>query len=1164
MSEAHPKNPLVPQTQASDPHISAWVTANAGSGKTKVLIDRVARLLLGTGGKAPDPSRILCLTYTRAAAANMQNKLFEQLGGWALMEEKALRYALEALQEPETKLDSGIDLNNARRLFAQALETPGGLKIQTIHAFCESLLRRFPLEAGVSPHFNLMDEIEAQTILAEALDRVFVRAREGREPELTQATDYVIRRAQESGISVLVAEIVAKRGAFAGDATETIDAIYDALEIKAGETEASAVESFFSKTDADDIRGMARCFAQGGSHETKSAARLLPAMQSATKTEWLDALNFALLTKGNPRSTTRFPTKAVKAIDPGILETVERFQTRLVDLNARLRTIKSAEDSLNLIPFAKALIHEVDTLKHLRDALDFGDLIRLAGDLLQNSEASAWVRYKLDGGVDHILVDEAQDTSPEQWRVVSAIAEEFFAGDGANPENRTLFVVGDEKQSIFSFQGAAPDALDKVRTRFRALLADPQDPLREPQLRHSFRSAPAVLKVVDEVFKNPAALDGLTATGDAPTHIAFREHAPGRVEFWPPISTLDEDDPPDWWEPVNKLPDEAPQLRLARGIVDQISAWLDPENPHELPAKARPVRAGDILILVRRRNDFAEAVISMLKARGLPVAGKDRMQLNTQLAVKDLLALARFALLPEDDLTLATVLRSPIIGFSEEALYDLAEPRNGRLWGALIARKEDREDFTAAHALLSQMLKAADFLRPFEFFERVLTQHGARGRLLDRLGVEAADPIDELLSQALEFENNGPPSLQTFVDAIESADTQIKREMEQGRDEIRIMTVHGSKGLEAPIVFLPDICALPSEKNYARIFPVSEHAPIWAPISSDAPDMVQVMRTDADAKRLEEYRRLLYVGMTRAEDWLIVCGWYGTNQPKDTSWAKLVENAFAQAPETGATPLLDGNGGVIPSKIFETKGTPDKKKQSAVEEPLLTPLSVPAELMARPKTETSAAQAIAPSRVGGGKSDAFAPMPLSGEFEDSDPPLSSAERGTRLHLLLEHLAPLSSDTRLAAAAKLGASGLIAPVLRILEHQDYAWMFGANSMAEVPVHGPVSALKGRPIVGTIDRLVITDSTAHVIDFKSGRAPADGSIPSAYLRQLALYRAALTDMFESRDVRCHLLWIDENRLDEPSIEQLDAALASLLNDGSLDEKRFDPVDVEAADT
>lgn len=1164
MSETHPTNPLVPQTQASDPHISAWVTANAGSGKTKVLIDRVARLLLGTGGKAPDPSRILCLTYTRAAAANMQNKLFEQLGGWALMEENALRGALEALQEPGTKLDSGIDLNNARRLFAQALETPGGLKIQTIHAFCESLLRRFPLEAGVSPHFNLMDEQEAQAILAEALDRVFVKARERTEPELTTATDYVIRRAQESGIHALVAEIVAKRDAFRGDAADTIDAVYAVLEVEAGQTQTSAVESFFSKTDADDIRAMALNFAKGGSHETKSAAILLPAMQSASKAQWLDALNFALLTKGNPRSTSRFPTKAVKAIDPDIVDTVERFQARLVELNARLRTIKSAEDSRNLVPFAKAIIDEVDTLKHLRDALDFGDLIRLAGDLLQNSEASAWVRYKLDGGVDHILVDEAQDTSPEQWRVVSAIAEEFFAGDGANPENRTLFVVGDEKQSIFSFQGAAPDALDKVRTRFRALLADPQDPLREPQLRHSFRSAPAVLAVVDEVFKNPAALDGLNATGDAPTHIAFRDHAPGRVEFWPPISVIEEDDPPDWWEPVNKLPADAPQLRLARGIVDQIETWLDLDTPQELPAKGRPIRAGDILILVRRRNDFAEAVISMLKARGLPVAGKDRMQLNTQLAVKDLLALARFALLPEDDLTLATVLRSPIIGISETALYDLTQGRSGRLWGTLIARREERDDFSKAHALLSQMLKAADFLRPYEFFERVLTQHGARGRLLDRLGVEAADPIDELLSQALEFENDGPPSLQTFVNSIENADTQIKREMEQGRDEIRIMTVHGSKGLEAPIVFLPDICALPTEKNFARIFPVTEQAPVWAPISGDSPDVVQAMRTDADAKRLEEYRRLLYVGMTRAEDWLIVCGWHGKNQPKDTSWAKLVESAFAGAPETGMTPLLDSNDEVIPSQVFESKGEPDKKKSTAVDEPLLLPLPVPAQLLERPRSETSAPQPIAPSRVGGGQSDPFDPMPLAGEYEDSDPPLSSAERGTLLHLLLEHLAPLQSEAREDAAAAMGATDLLAPVLRILNNSAYAWMFGPDSMAEVPIHGPVSALNGRAIVGTIDRLVFTNSDAHIIDFKSGRAPANGLIPASYLRQLSIYRAALTDIFEQRDVHCHLLWIDENRLDTPTSRQLDAALQSMLNDGSLDEKRFTPVDLEEVDT
>ncbi len=1143
-------DPGIPQAKASDPKASAWVTANAGSGKTKVLIDRVARLLLGHDGAAPDPSRILCLTFTKAAAANMQNKLFDQLGEWALMEDDALRGKLVALGADGA--DNTTDLNAARRLFAQALETPGGLKIQTIHAFCESLLRRFPLEAGLSPHFSQIDDAEAADLHGEALDKVLERGSD--DPALAEAIDRVIHEGQEFGIRQLVPEIVRKRTAFAADTPELIAGMQAALGIEPGDSEGGALAEFFSETPVGDVKALAAAFRQGGTNEQGLATKMQPLLQSDMMRDWKQALAIAVLKKDSdePRKIGRgYPTKGALEATPGLDDTIARFQDRLTVLQARLLSIAAADHSAHMIVFAKAILEEVDILKRATEGLDFDDLIRRAGALLNDRDASAWVRYKLDGGVDHILVDEAQDTSPEQWEVISAIAEEFFAGSGARDVQRTLFVVGDEKQSIFSFQGAQPAELDRVRERFRELVAGTGKTLREPQLLHSFRSAPAILETVDKVFAQPHAAQGLNALNTSPEHLPFRKTAPGRVEFWPPIGRREQEAPPDWWKPVDTPSQEAPELRLARGMVDRMAEWLDPKSDARI--RGRRIRAGDILVLVRTRSSFAEALIRLLKARGLPVAGKDRMMLNTQLAVRDLLAITRFVLLPDDDLTLATILRSPLGGLSEEALFTLAHGRKGRLWRALHERRDD-PIYAAAYAMLDDMQDRADFLRPYDFLERVLTHHGGRGRLLDRLGAQAADPIDELLAQALDFETRGIPTLQGFVARIEESTVEIKREMEQGRDEIRVMTVHGSKGLEANIVFMPDICGLPRTGTDERVYAI-KGAPVWAPNSSNTPKQVKQIREAKRARDLEEYRRLLYVGMTRARDHLILCGWHGAKPEKEhdlkpESWAALVRDAFGEGAQAGPTPLTDAQEQPVIAQIYQTGGD-EKPEDDGPGEDMLSPLPLDAAFLHPLPVEESAPVPLAPSRVGDGAAEPFAPMPQPSDSEDSEPPLSSAERGTVLHLLLERLAEAPPQERDALARTMIAAqdpALIAPALAILDNPDLAWMFGPGSMAEVPIQGPVSALEGRPILGTIDRLVIGTEKVHVIDFKSGR-PAQ-PVPLPYRRQLALYRAALTDIFPDREVTAHLVWIDANRAETLDAKALDEALAGMMADGSLD--------------
>lgn len=1147
-------DPSFPQSQASDPNVSAWVTANAGSGKTKVLIDRVARLLLGGGkGATPDPSRILCLTYTRAAAATMQNKLFERLGGWALMEDDRLREEIAKLA-PSQSADwaERTDLSAARKLFAQALETPGGLRIQTIHAFCESLLRRFPFEAGVPPDFRLLNEIESAELLRATLDNVLEAATVSEDPAFAAAIRDVVALARESGIDGLIAEILDKRGAFYNDAAAFEAAISDEIGVAPEDTEDAAMADFHRAVPISVVERLVRACANGGVNEKKFVKTAQPALAESDTETWRAALHLLIHKKdGEPRKNIL--TAAVKNADPGIEDVVAHIQLSLGNLGNRLRGIQTLNRSRALHIFADAVIARHDQLKVQTNALDFNDLILRAGDLLNTSEASDWVRFKLDGGVDHILVDEAQDTAPDQWRVISAIAEEFFAGDSARAIHRTLFVVGDEKQSIFSFQGAAPEQLAAIRERFEKLVIASDQEFSVPQLRHSFRSAPAILGAVDQVFEAPEVFEGVTTNGEPPAHLAYRATAPGRVEFWPPVAPEKPEDPPPWWKPVDHTPPNAPHLRLAIALIDQIERWLDPDNPVELAAKGRNIRAGDILILVRRRNAFVDALIGGLKERGLPVSGRDRMVLTDEMAVRDLLALARFVLLPEDDLTLATVLRSPIIGLSDEALFDLSYGRKGTLWRALIAARETNDGLAAAHAMLSDLLGDADFLRPFEFFERALTHHGARERLIVRLGRETVDPIDEFLNRTLEEDLGADATLQTFVDRMERADITIKREMEQGRDEIRLMTVHGAKGLESNIVILPDICAMPNASDPPRIEPIQGGA-IWTPSGIPPVPTVEAAAALRKQRQDEEYRRLLYVGLTRAQDWLVVCGWHGQNKPSKNSWFSLMEPHYGSFAERCKTPLTAADGNPIEGFVFTNPGSAEPDKDTA--ERLILPTPLPEALRGPVPNESAMPPPIAPSRTM--DHEAFEPTPPGSDSEDSG--LSGAARGIELHRLLEMLADLPEEERAAAAGRI-APDLDAPsvdrALDVLRNPAFVWMFGPESRSEITVHGPLAALDGRSVLGQIDRLVITPEHIHIIDFKSGARPAPDHIPEAYLRQLALYRAAIAQMFANQPVRATLLWIDHNIADEISDEILDAAFARLRSDPKL---KFAPLSAD----
>jgi ATP-dependent helicase/nuclease subunit A len=1098
------ESPSARQARASDPGASTWVSANAGSGKTKVLIDRVARLLLG--GVAPE--RILCLTYTKAAAAEMQVRLFGRLGGWAMLPEADLRHALEALGGAAVD-DAG--LARARRLFAQAIETPGGLRIQTIHSFCASLLRRFPLEAGVSPAFREMEDRATTLLIGEVLDDLADRAAPQVMADLAAlfTGDDLLRMARD---------VAGRRGDFMPPLSQA--EVRHRFGVPPNETEGAFLADAFRGDDAEVIARTASILATGSTNDIKAAEKLAAIKPNSDGTDLLRRLEGVLLSGKGAKQP--FSAKGRKIATKGSIDRLGELADALDDLAERVEAARhrrialaAADRSTALHAFAGAFLPAYAAAKAARGALDFDDLIQKVRALLADPGVAPWVLFRLDGGIDHILVDEAQDTSPGQWQIIQTLAAEFTSGRGARADApRTLFVVGDRKQSIYSFQGADLRAFGEKQALFRQSFADAGLHLQELDLPHSFRSSPAILRLVDATFDSARGL----ALEPQMRHIAFRDTMPGRCDLWPFVEKVAEDPPGRWDEPLDTRSEDHHNRVLARRIAAHLADLLARGTQVPVPDRPGEVRTltpGDVLILVRRRSEVFSEVIAALKAAGLPVAGADRLKLAGEIAVRDLVALLSVLDLPGDDLSLAAVLRSPLFGLSEDALFRLAQGRSGTLWDALRA-----SGHVEAAAILSDLMAQADFLRPYDLLERLLTRHDGRRRLLARLGHEAEDGIDALLAQALAYEGEGVPSLTGFLVWTQAEGVEIKRRADGSGGMIRVMTVHGAKGLEAPLVILPDT-AKRNPPRRGELIALPGGTPAWSVRAEDRPALLAEAEDEARAREAEEDMRLLYVAMTRAQSWLVVAAAGESGKAQDTDedtdrapvWYDVVRDGMIAV---DAEDMPEGGMRYSVGSWPEDRGI---KLDSARSETVLLPewVNAPA------STPIRTPRPVSPSALGG-------PKAIGGEAGlDED---TAKTVGTALHRLLEHLPVWPRTEWPAIAAGLlpddgHCADLLAEATAVLTTAELAPLFAPETLAEVPF--AVDWL-GRRMVGTIDRLAIGPDHVLAVDYKSNRViPATpAEVPEGILRQMGAYAHALSLIYPGRRVEVAVLWTRGPRL------------------------------------
>lgn len=1165
MSEAPRKvvpdaDTLARQAVAASPDRSVWVSANAGSGKTYVLATRVIRLLLdGT-----DPSRILCLTYTKTAAAEMKDRVFKRLGEWVTMPEADLRAVLADL---EGRQPDAAKLAFARCLFARALETPGGLKIQTIHAFCDALLHRFPLEANVPGHFEQLDEDMIAALIGEARAEMLGRIDAGSDGFVAEAFRAVIDLTGESGLNGLLDEAVRSRSRLTtflrmlGPHAERRAFYRDAFDLAADDTE--------DRFAADAIAALRRhvpvmreVLDASASVSTKSGRTFADAFLAACSADdgFTQFEELFFTKKGDPASTTRlFGDKAVQAVPAFENAHGEALHT-MMWARDRIALLRQTENTLAALTVVDRLLAGYERLKRSRGYLDFDDLIERTASLLARPDVGAWVRYKLDQGIDHILVDEAQDTSPEQWQVIRALSHEFFAGEAARDVRRTLFAVGDEKQSIYSFQGADPaifgETGDDVRRRARVAFGE--EGFADVPLATSFRSTGDVLGAVDIVFESDQNRQGVAYGASAVRHRSLRSRQPGRVEVWPLVRNEDEEETEDWTEPI-----DAPRpatVTVAERVADTIAGWI--ERGERLEGTGRPITAGDVLILVRSRDSFVATLSRALKARKVDVAGADRLKMTDHIAVLDLLAVANFVLQPADDLSLAALLRSPLFNVDEDALFEIAHDRAGMtLFEALAQKAANDNTIAAIHATLAGWRERAQSLPVYEFYASILSAEGGREKLIGRLGPETPDMLDEFMRYALAQERAGLPSLQNFVSVLQAASPVIKREMDPTQKQVRIMTVHGAKGLEAPVVFLIDRGAAPhNPRNTGGFLEVTHEdgppAILWNGESGLKSQASENARAKVAAKAAEEYRRLLYVGMTRAADRLIVAGYAGKRGGKDDTWRAVVEQALEAKSQTVAYPEFEAlrfhleDAPPVPAADPESPtdkevvALPEWFADRVAEEPPLP----------RPLAPSGASgMAIEPERdtasVGGAPS-------LLARSDIDDVPALGVRRGIAMHRLLQTLPSVEPAERRARAVEYcrrferrwddaAIDRIVDEALAILENPTFAPLFSIAAAAEAPVMGTlVLGGEKRAVSGVIDRIAVTDDRVMLVDYKTNAAvPSDASdVPAVYLRQMALYRSLVQPLFPDRTVEAMLLYTTGPKMITLPADLLDKALQS----------------------
>lgn len=1092
------------QRLAADPKVSVWVEASAGTGKTKVLSDRVLQLLLG----GVNPSKILCLTYTKAAAVEMSNRIASRLSKWAVTDDEKLEAELENLLGAKGKkiVDS---MAKARRLFATLLDTPGGVKIQTIHSFCQEILKRFPLEAKISPYFEVMDDRGAKDALQSIKEDIL---KGNLDKKAAESLAFLTAAAGEYKFPLIMQAVTENRNMIEaylqkfGSVENIINNVEKFVGVSLKTTKAEVEADFWNCLQNEKVSIVVKALASG----TEKAQEKSFDLAKAAEDKNFDVFCALMLTDGRPRKDLL--GKKIREAMPQAEQAVNDIMAETFEALQKIKAVNLLASTNAVLVLADEMLKRYQHYKNQKSKMDYNDLIMLTKKLLQTPKVADWVLFKLDGGIDNVLIDEAQDTSPEQWAIVKALTEEFFSGKGSKDKQPTIFVVGDRKQSIYSFQGADPAEFEKMHDYF----ADTASEFRDVNMEVSFRSTAAILDTVNEIFASDKARSGVAKASQNIAHVPARIGDGGRVEIWPLVED-DKDNNTDkiWLPPVERVSAVSSSAKLAKRIAENIKQKV--KNKELLKSKGRPLTYGDFLILVQRRNSFVEEIVRACKNEGVKITGVDKIKLQEQIVVDDLLALAKFALLPTDDLNLACLLKSPLFGIGEDDLFDLCYNRGEKtVW----QRMQENPKHHKYCEILHEVIALGKRVRPFEFFSSCLNENKGRKKFIERLGEDCKDALDEFMNLTLDFERENVASLQLFVEWLEKDEVIISRNLEQNNnDAVRLMTVHGSKGLQAPVVILPDTLRVKTVSQDARW--LADESVLMFPLGKDfytekCSDMVDREKELS----LEEYHRLLYVALTRAEECLCICGFKKKNKPNENCWYEICREAFEKIAKKDENKGLcyEVEQFVLPPEYQQKDNVQSKK-------------NIPDWILTEPERDGLLAKPLAPSHQDESKVAVLSPL-----VESNDTKLYN--RGRIIHKILQFLPDTKQDKRsqiiedflqkqasdfdLAERQKIKTE-----VLNLLNDEYFAPLFSENSAAEVSLMGLV---EDRIISGQIDRLVVTGNKVMIVDYKTNRPAAKtlNDVPKAYVKQMRAYKKLVENIYENKEVETYILWTNTAKM------------------------------------
>ncbi len=1105
---------LLMRSNAINPNFSVWVNASAGTGKTKILIDRVLRLLL------ENKRNILCLTFTNAAANEMENRIHSILSKWAICSESELimdleqldllhlseesvssqRVTLESRKKEEwipvsstgmTKESAGITegsrknealdrhLTRARRLFSE-LENLG-LTIQTIHAFCYKLISSFPIEAGIAPNCTLSECKELHSII---FNKVL------HNETVQDDINLIATEIDENKLRDLLYTLCVKRSMSANDSKYIKDKLSAPDEIHDLQSETiehvgrlAEILSEGSKRDQSYSEILYSTVIPAGIQKKRTSV----SYSDDTGIKWNDtkienlAKVFLKSESHEKKSISSIATKSILEKFKDAEQIIESVQNVVFTHIRDMNSYQIFKRTSSLLGVFKVYVDLYNSEKSKNALLDYNDIIDLATNLLSDPDHKDWVLFNLDQKIDHILVDEAQDNSISQWKIITNLCDEFFAG---NDEKRTLFVVGDVKQSIYRFQGANPHLFNYMQQYFHTKTG-----WISCQLEKSFRSTPEVLMLVDRIFNNFRA--EISFNDNEIKHVPHRENDQGYIEIWPALPRRKEKEQQALQIPLTcKEGYTIADRLLAQTIANRIHNWLN--EGRILVAKDRHIEPRDIMILVRQRNVLVDYIISELKKANVPVVGRDYFRIMDYIAVQDLIALAEFLLLQANDLALANALKSPLFNFTEDDLFNIAYDRKEHsLW-------ERIQDYSVViYSELNYLINLSRIESPLALFTHILRT--GKKKFAARLGLECFEVLDEFMNLVLQFEN---PSLQAFVQWIKENNPEIKNDMQSERNAVRIMTIHKSKGLQAPIVFLVDTNTVP-RSNESIIFDGME-VPFWCGKNNNA--YCDQVKREKKLEDYNEYLRLLYVALTRAEDELYIL----SKEPvQKGSWYDLITK-YGEPYEKKQRDLQPIFKEKVEVLCVNANYPYIYKKRDYFDVPVI---SLPPNLSMsfqhvtlEPREKKPVSSYLNDKKKSTGMTDGYA-------------------RGLIIHSILQYMPKIEKERRKNWVRKYldniseDKDEIYSKILAF--NEKYGYLFDLEGKSEITLSGTID---GKSVLVRLDRLCITQDKAIIIDYKSHRN-VSVSLLNEIKKQMLIYKTLVQEIYPNKQVECVVIWVED---------------------------------------